>query len=481
EKLYYTEFESSKIGNITTDGVITNEISTPTLGSGHSGITDGSDGNIWFVETNASRVGRLELAADLKLDITTSTANAGKDQDITLTINITNQGPDSVANATVSLGKLFPYYSVTSCDAGAPGGVCLPIADEVPDYLIRIPFIPNGGSVTATVVVRIKNCSVSSAGTAFPDISSPIFVSSRVPDRVSENNTPGVTHNTSPPAKITAADGNAEIRLGPVIPGASTEPNGPTAIFKLKNTGCVPLRLTVDSLRRIPLPPSDSGSPKPCPQPSPAVGDDFKFFEIRELEPAATFGIASQAAQLGQPLRSGMQLPVIPPGKSLRLSVQFKAQLPGFAGDNPLSTDYLLPDEINTQFTLSQPQVVSDTAFDAAQVPIGPPTTVTIKGSVSPVVQIVPRDTVYSQLVQLTTSGEKFEVMFSAFDAKLNVRRATYQFFDQYRQPVTGPITASLEDAICQKGIVSGQSFTVLTRFTGATSYPEIAHVQVTV
>src|SRR5262249_3565876 len=72
-------------------------------------------------------------------------------------------------------------------------------------------------------------------------------------------------------------------------------------------------------------------------------------------------------------------------------------------------------------------------------------------------------------------------VMFSAFDAKLNVRRATYQFFDQYRQPVTGPITASLEDAICQKGIVSGQSFTVLTRFTGAASYPEIAHVQVTV
>src|SRR5262249_46964244 len=205
-KLYYTEFEASKIGIITTDGVITNEISTPTLGSGPSGITVGSDGNIWFVETNASRVGRLELAADLKLDITTSTANAGKDQDITLTINITNQGPDSVANATVSLGKLFPYYSVTSCDAGAPGGVCLPIADEVPDYLIRIPFIPNGGSVTATVVVRIKNCSVSSAGTAFPDISSAIFVSSRVPDRVSENNTRVVTINTSPPAKITAAD-----------------------------------------------------------------------------------------------------------------------------------------------------------------------------------------------------------------------------------------------------------------------------------
>lgn len=130
---------------------------------------------------------------------------------------------------------------------------------------------------------------------------------------------------------------------------------------------------------------------------------------------------------------------------------------------------------------MSQPQITPGNDIAAAQVPIGPPTKVTIKGLVSPVAQIVPRDSVSSPLAQLTTSGDKFEVRFSVFDAKLNVRRATYQFFDRFRRPVTTPINVSLENAICQKGIVNGQSFTVLSRFSGATGRRQIAHVQVTV
>jgi len=468
-KLYFTEFKASRIGVITTDGVITNEIPTPTQDSGPSGITVGSDGNIWFIEANALRVGRLELAADLGLAVTTSTALASKDQDITFTITLTNQGPDSVANATVSLGNLLPNYTIVSCDAGAAGGVCLPIDDEVPNFLIRIPFIPSGGTVAATVVARITNCPVFSGATALPEISTAISVSSRVPDRISGNNIRVATINTSPPAKIAVLGGSAEISLGPVTPGVSEDLNAQAVIFRLENTGCAPLELTADSLQRVL---STSGGAL-CPQPSPQIGDDFKFFEIRVLGPGAD--------QLGQPLGNGMRLPVIPPGESIRLSVRFKAKLPGFVGNNPLGTDFLLPDEINTQLTLSQPKITLGSDFNAAQVPIGPPTTVTIKGLVSPVAQIVPRDPVINPLVQLTTSGDKFEVRFSVFDAKLNVRRAAYQFFDRFSNPVTTPINVSLENAICQKGIVNGQSFTVLSRFSGATVHRGIAHVQVTV
>ena len=470
-KLYFTEFRASRIGVITTDGVITNEIPTPTQDSGPTGITVGSDGNIWFIEANALRVGRLELAADLGLAITTSAASAGKDQEITFTITVTNQGPDSVANATISLGNLLPNYTIVSCDAGAAGGVCQSVDNEVPNFLIRIPFIPSGEIVAATVVARITNCPVLSGATARPEISTAISVSSRVPDRISGNNIRVTTINTSPPAKITVLDGSAEIRLGPVTPGVSEDLNTPAVIFRLENTGCAPLELTVDSLQRVLSPPGGAL----CPQPIPQIGDDFKFFEIRVLEPATA------ADQLGQPLRNGMRLPVIQPGESIRLSVQFKAKLPGFVGNNPLNTDFLLPDEANTQLTLSQPQITPGSDFDAAQVPIGPPTKVTIKGLVSPVAQIVPRDPVINPLVQLTTSGDTFEVRFSVFDAKLNVRRATYQFFDRFRRPVTTPINVSLENAICQKGIVNGQSFTVLSRFSGATRRREIAHVQVTV
>jgi virginiamycin B lyase len=473
-KLYFTEFGASRIGVITTDGIITDEIPTPAQNSGPLGVTVGSDGNIWFIEANASQVGRLELAADLGLAVTTSTASAGRDQDITFTINITNQGPDSVANATVSLGNLLPSYRIVSCNAGTAGGVCLPIEGEVPDFLIRIPFIPNGGVVTSTVVARITNCSALTSATALPEISSAISVSSRVPDQTFVNNFRIVTINTSPPAKITAVDGSADIRLGPVAPGGSANPDAPSVTFRLENTGCAPLELTVDSLRRVL---STSGGAL-CPQPSPQVGDDFKFFEIRDLSASET---GQQADQLGQPLTSGMRLPIIQPGESITLSVQFKAQLPAFVGNNPLNTDFLLPDETITQLTLSQPQITPGTDFPADQVPIGPPTTVTIRGLVSPVARIVPRDPASNSLAQLTTSGDKFEVRFSVFDARLNVRRATYQFFDRFRRPVTAPINVSLENAICQAGIVSGQSFTILNKFSGAAIYREIAHVQVTV
>lgn len=476
-KLYFTESGASRIGVITTDGVITNEIPTPTQNSGPSGITVGSDGNIWFIESNASQVGRLELAADLGLSVTTSTANAGRDQDITFTINVTNQGPDSVANATISLGNLLPFYRIVSCDAGSAGGVCLPIEGEAPNFLIRIPFIPNGGIVSSTVVARIANCPASSSAISPPEISTAISVSSQAPDQISIDNTRVVTIATSPSAKVTVIDGSAEIRLGPVIPGASADPNAPAVVFRLENTGCAPLELTVDSLQRV----LSSSAGAICPQPSPQIGDDFKFFEIRELPPDTTSGNAGQSDQPGQPLSGGMRLPIIPPGESIRLSVLFKAQLPGFVGNNQLSTNFLLPDEISARLTLTQPQIDPGSDFPTSQVSIGPPTTVTIKGLVSPAVQIVPRDSVSNPLVQLTTSGDKFEVRFSVFDAKLDVRRAVYQFFDQSHRPVTSSISVALENAICQKGIVSGQSFTVLNTFSGATIYREISHVQVTV
>ena len=191
------------------------------------------------------------MAADLGLAVTTSTALAGKDQDITFTITVTNQGPDSVANATVSLGNLLPNYTIVSCDAGVAGGVCLPIDDEVPNFIIRIPFIPSGGTVAATVVARITNCPVFSGATALPEISTAISVSSRVPDRISGNNIRVVTINTSPPAKLTVLDGSAEIRLGPVTPGVSEDPNAQAVIFRLENTGCAPLELTAASLQRV--------------------------------------------------------------------------------------------------------------------------------------------------------------------------------------------------------------------------------------
>ena len=70
--LWFTEFTASKIGRITTAGVVTHEFPIPVSGqyfdiftgtlttsSGPRGITVGPDGNLWFAEFNANRIGRI--------------------------------------------------------------------------------------------------------------------------------------------------------------------------------------------------------------------------------------------------------------------------------------------------------------------------------------------------------------------------------------------------------------------------------------
>jgi streptogramin lyase len=55
--LWFTENVGTKIGRITTDGVITEYIPTP--GTFPYGITSGPDGNLWFTERLGNTIGRV--------------------------------------------------------------------------------------------------------------------------------------------------------------------------------------------------------------------------------------------------------------------------------------------------------------------------------------------------------------------------------------------------------------------------------------
>ena len=55
--LWFSERNTSKIGRITTAGVIT-EYPVPSSG-GPLGIARGADGKIWFTEMNSNKIGRL--------------------------------------------------------------------------------------------------------------------------------------------------------------------------------------------------------------------------------------------------------------------------------------------------------------------------------------------------------------------------------------------------------------------------------------
>jgi virginiamycin B lyase len=56
--LWFTEFNANKVGRISTDGVIT-EFPIPTLNSGPRGITAGPDGNVWFTEYIGNKIGKI--------------------------------------------------------------------------------------------------------------------------------------------------------------------------------------------------------------------------------------------------------------------------------------------------------------------------------------------------------------------------------------------------------------------------------------
>jgi virginiamycin B lyase len=56
--LWFTENVAGKVGRVTPSGTIT-EFATPTSGSGPDFITTGLDGNLWFTEYNVGKIGKI--------------------------------------------------------------------------------------------------------------------------------------------------------------------------------------------------------------------------------------------------------------------------------------------------------------------------------------------------------------------------------------------------------------------------------------
>ena len=56
--LWYTEDTANRIGQITPSGRIS-EFSVPTSGSGPEGITKGPDGKLWFTEFIGNKIGQI--------------------------------------------------------------------------------------------------------------------------------------------------------------------------------------------------------------------------------------------------------------------------------------------------------------------------------------------------------------------------------------------------------------------------------------
>jgi hypothetical protein len=62
--VWFTEWNSDKIGRITTAGVVT-EFTIPATSHGLHAIVTGPDGNLWFTELDGNRIGRMTPGGDL--------------------------------------------------------------------------------------------------------------------------------------------------------------------------------------------------------------------------------------------------------------------------------------------------------------------------------------------------------------------------------------------------------------------------------
>jgi streptogramin lyase len=73
--LWFTEHDANKIGRLTPTGTFT-EFSIPTANSGPTAITSGPDGNLWFTETNANKIGRITPSGSIT-EFSDPDANSG--------------------------------------------------------------------------------------------------------------------------------------------------------------------------------------------------------------------------------------------------------------------------------------------------------------------------------------------------------------------------------------------------------------------
>lgn len=123
--LWFTEEEANKIGRITPSGVITEFSSGITPNAAPMGIASGPDGNLWFTEPGVNRIGRITPAGVITEFSVVNTNIAGA-------LSYITAGPDGnlwFTDANDRIGRITPSGVITEFSSGiTPGASPLDIA-----------------------------------------------------------------------------------------------------------------------------------------------------------------------------------------------------------------------------------------------------------------------------------------------------------------------------------------------------------------
>jgi streptogramin lyase len=241
--LWFTENGANKIGVMRPDGTLVTEIALP-AGSGPEGITTGPDGNLWFAEFNTNKIGHVSTAGSLFPEITLPAGSSpfgittGPDNNLWFT----EFGTHKIGRVSTA-GSLFPEIALP------PGSGPVGITTGPDNNLWFTEFSSS------------KIGHVSTAGSLFPEVtlsagSAPEFVTA-APDGnlyVTENGNGKIAQLTTAGALNEQAIGVA----GSAPRGITVGPNG-NVYFADQGTNKIGQVITANFVSGTLDPASDTG------------------------------------------------------------------------------------------------------------------------------------------------------------------------------------------------------------------------------
>jgi parallel beta-helix repeat protein len=263
-----------------------------------------------------------------------------------------------------------------------------------------------------------------------------------------------VTVSGGPPGvRVIIEGGAAAIDFGsntpvPVNKKPAKNKNNPCGLFAIQNTGSVTVRLTLDSINRI--------------------GGDVVSGKISDPKEADLYLLSELSSD-------GSETPILV-GSTFTLKVREQKNY-------CLRFNPIIPAVAASVTSLSAPQVVPDLVNSRVTFLVagGNPLAVNVNAHVETGVKFInPDKPKKAAAVTLSRSGNEFTATFSAFDSNADVRRAKYEFLNA-NGAVIETIEVEMTQVLKEKNLVRGQSFTVIQRFTGANSHPEVKGVRITV
>ncbi|MBI3653397.1 MAG: HYR domain-containing protein [Acidobacteria bacterium] len=257
----------------------------------------------------------------------------------------------------------------------------------------------------------------------------------------------------APLALVLIPGGRTAVPFGLSIPVNPVRKNpkkkGECGFFKIRNAGFTPLILTLDSILRTGAA-ADAGIIKDV--------NEGNLYELSLINADRAEAVLVRGDQVE-----------IPVGGERDFCLRFTPFIPAVI-NNP--TALMAKDVLSNQLT-------SRITFRLAG---GNPLLVNVAANLSTTLLFINGANPRKQaVVTYERRGNEFIFTYSVFDANLDVRKATFEFFDSAGAAFGQPIEVDLTPALTQANILKGQSFTIEQRFTGATTNPEVSGGRVTV